>query len=163
MGWSRLNVYDATILKDKDLINGKKKFCRFWKFWSNKKSFWRIWMTLAWPNPFFKYLRPCLGRYPYFKNHWSMGITSIDREQINRQWFCHWFRRSDFVTKWGFGQDGSGDSRNIFRIALLSQSALFAVSLFAVSWFAVSLSRSVVVEPDLWWRSKSKMKKQFCV
>ena len=35
-----------------------------------------------------------------------------------------------------FGQDGSGDIKNIFRIALLSQSALFAVS----------LSRSVVVD-----------------
>ena len=44
---------------------------------------------------------------------------------------------TDFVTKWGFGLDGSGDSKNIFRIALLSQSALFAVSLL----------RSVVVDP----------------
>ena len=52
--------------------------------------------------------------------------------------FRHWFHRSDFATKWGFGQDGSGDSKNIFRIALPSQSALFAVSLFTVSWFAVS-------------------------
>ena len=47
--------------------------------------------------------------------------------------FRHWFHRSDFVTKWGFGQEGSGDSKNIFRIALPSQSALYAVSLFAVS------------------------------
>ena len=48
-------------------------------------------------------------------------------------WFRHWFRRSDFVTTWGFGQDGSGDSKNIFRIALFSQLALYAVSLLAVS------------------------------
>ena len=76
-----------------------------------------------------------------------------DREQTDRepmvslQWFGHSFCRSDFVTKWGFGQDGSGDSKNIFRIALLSQLALLAVSLFAVSLFAVSLLRSVVVDP----------------
>ena len=76
-----------------------------------------------------------------------------DHKQTDRkamillQWFRNWFRRSDFVTKWGFGQDGSGDSKNIFRIALFSQSTLFAVSLLAVSWFAVSLSRSVVVDP----------------
>ena len=44
-------------------------------------------------------------------------VKSTDREQSDRkptvslQWFCHWFRRSDFVTKWGFGQDGSGDSK----------------------------------------------------
>ena len=52
---------------------------------------------------------------------------------ISLHWFRHWFRRSDFVTTWGFGQDGSGDSKNIFRIALFSQSALYAVSLLAVS------------------------------
>ena len=48
-------------------------------------------------------------------------------------------RSNDFVTKWGFGQDGSGDSKNTCRIALLSRSALFAVS----------LSRSVVVDPNM--------------
>ena len=63
---------------------------------------------------------------------------STDREPVvSLQWFGHSFRRSDFVTKWGFGQDGSGDSKNIFRIALLSQSALLVVSLFAVSLLAV--------------------------
>ena len=51
------------------------------------------------------------------------------------------FRYSDFVTKWGFGQDGSGDSKNTFRIALLSQSALFAVSL---SWTLIC-SRKISV------------------
>ena len=39
---------------------------------------------------------------------------------------------TDFVTKWGFGQDGSKESKNIFRIALFSQSTS------AISWFAVS-------------------------
>ena len=59
---------------------------------------------------------------------------STDRDKLTAK---QWFRRSHFVTKWGFGQDGSGDSKNIFRIALLSQSTLFAVSLL----------RSVVVDP----------------
>ena len=78
-----------------------------------------------------------------------------DREQtdceetISLQWFHHWFRRSDFVTRRGFGPEGSGDIRNQFRFALFSQSALSAVSLLAVSWFAVSLSRPVVVDPSL--------------
>ena len=58
---------------------------------------------------------------------------STDRDKLTAKkyfvtWFCHWFRRSDFVTKWGFGQDGYGDSKNLFRIALLTQSAFFAVS-----------------------------------
>ena len=29
---------------------------------------------------------------------------------VSLQWFGHSFRRSDFVTKWEFGQDGSGQS-----------------------------------------------------
>ena len=50
------------------------------------------------------------------------------------QRFCY----SDFVTKWGFGQDGSGDSKNIFRIALLAnQRCSRSVG-----------SRSVVVDPE---------------
>ena len=45
---------------------------------------------------------------------------------------------SDFVAvilsqSEGLGKNGSGDSKNIFRIALLHQSMFFAVSLFAVS------------------------------
>ena len=58
------------------------------------------------------------------------------------------FRYSDFVTKWGFGQNGSGDSKNIFRIALFSQSALSAVSLL----------RLVVVDPTrlhAWYLQKN--------
>ena len=76
-------------------------------------------------------------------------LRQTDREQTDCEptVSLQWYRHSDFVTKWGLGQDGSGDSKNIFRIALLSQSALFAVSLFAVSLSVVSLSRSVVVDP----------------
>ena len=64
--------------------------------------------------------------------------------------FCY----SDFVTNFdavilsqseGFVQDGSGDSKNIFRIALFSQSTLFMVSLLAVSWFAVSCCGPVII------------------
>ena len=42
---------------------------------------------------------------------------SADREQTDRepmvssQWFGLWFRQRDLVTKWGFWQDGSGDSK----------------------------------------------------
>ena len=72
----------------------------------------------------------------------QLTATNWPRSNDFVTWFRHWFRRSDFVAKWGFGHDGSGDSKNIFRIAVLSQSALFAVS-----WFAVSLLRSVVVTP----------------
>ena len=94
--------------------------------------------------------------------HWKQYLTKLEPSQLTAtnwprtNWprsndfvtcFRHWFRRSDFVTKWGFGQDGSGDSKNLFRIALPSQSALFAVSLFTVSSFADSLSRTVVVDP----------------
>ena len=74
----------------------------------------------------------------------QLTATNWPRSNDFVTWVRHWFRRSDFVTKWGFGQDGFGDSKNIFRIAILSQSALFAVS-----WFAVSLLRSVVVTPQL--------------
>ena len=98
----------------------------------------------------FEFWFPCWKRIPSF---WSSQVNwprQTDRKTNDFvTCFRHWFRRSDFVTKWGFGQDGSGDSKNIFRIALLSQLVLFTVSLFTVSWFVVSLSRSVVVDPIL--------------
>ena len=64
-------------------------------------------------------------------------LRQTDREAtISLHWFRHWFCCSDFVTTWGFEQDGSGDIKNIFRIALFSQSALFAVSCLRsrISW-----------------------------
>ena len=51
-------------------------------------------------------------------NNWLCCVSQVnwprqtDREKtVSSQWFGHWFRHSDFVTKWGFGQDGFGDSK----------------------------------------------------
>ena len=42
-------------------------------------------------------------------------VRLTDREpMVSSQWFGHWFRQSDFVTKWRFGQGGSGDSKICF-------------------------------------------------
>ena len=63
----------------------------------------------------------------------SQLTARTDHEQTDCEQFCY----SDFVTDFvavisslseGFWQDGSGDKKNIFRIALLSQSMLFTVS-----------------------------------
>ena len=71
-----------------------------------------------------------------------------------------WFRYSDFVAmissqNEGLGKMalGNGDSKNVFRIALLSQSALFAISLFAVSChvpYAAASSIKSLFKTPLW-------------
>ena len=61
-------------------------------------------------------------RYVSLKTPCIYRAKSTDRDKLTankliaNQRFCY----SDFVTKWGFGQDGSGDSKKIFRIALLA-------------------------------------------
>ena len=60
----------------------------------------------------------------------------MNKLTANQRFCC-----SDFIAKRGFGQDGSGDSKNVFRIAFLRQLTMFAVSLFMIS-----LLWSVVVD-----------------
>ena len=111
----------------KDAIPGSTENVRKWQ--SNITINWRI---------------PTSSGSAILAEPSQLTATNWPRSNDFVTWFRQWFRHSDFVTKWGFGQDGSGNSKHTFRIALLSQSGLFAVS-----WFAVSLSRSVVMDPYL--------------
>ena len=80
-------------------------------------------------------------------------VGSLAR-RVNQGFFFQWFRRSYIVTKWGFGKGGSGANKNIFTIALLGQSALFAVSLFAVALFAVSCRGPFIIRSRTSWRDR---------